>query len=140
MKKCMIGIIVGAAFIVSGIRGFYYLQNERDMEIYNSHSMSFSNYQEEWITVVVNKLHIEDQQSCAEEIVEKCRMNNFKNIQFSYDLAIPNELRVSVYLSERDVKRHNEAFSFSYTQDELNGEYNIVEHPEKFKLQIDKDS
>ena len=67
-------------------------------------------------------------------------MNNFKNIQFSYDIAIPNELRVSVYLSERDIKSHNEAFSFSYTQDELNGEYNIVKHPEKFKLQIDKDS
>lgn len=140
MKKCVIGIIVGAAVIISGIKGFHYMQNEIDMEIYNCHSMSYSNYQEEWITVVVNKPYIEDQESCAEEIVEKCRMNNFKNIRFSFDLALPNELRVNVYLSERDVKRHNKAFSFSYTQEELNGEYNIVEHPEMFKLQIEKNS
>ena len=60
MKKYVIGIIMGALVIISGIKGFHYVQNEKDMEIYNIHSMSYSNYQEEWITVVVNKPYIED--------------------------------------------------------------------------------
>jgi len=138
-KRLIIGIAV-VMTIVCGILWYYYSQNSGKMDVYNTHEMIFGNYHEENITVVVNKVRIKDIQVCAEEIVEKCRNSDYKSVLFSYDKSIPNELHATVFLNERDVKKGKVLFSFSYEQEEANSEYNIVEHPEKFKLKISEEN
>lgn len=115
----------------------YYLQFGREMEVYNSTSFTSGNYCEEHLNVVVNRLIVPDKRKVAEEIIEHCRKNDFKNIFFSYDVAYPNKLEVSVYLSKKDVRGGKEVFLFIYdTERGEVGEYNFIEDPEKFKVEI----
>lgn len=137
MKRWMKRGMIGASAVLFGIYGLIYLQNGRTMEVYNSFSTTSGSYMEERLSVIANKLYIKDKMACAEEIVRRCRENDFHNILFSYDYAIPNELQVAVYLSEGDAKEGKEVFSFTYTSGENSEEYNIVEHPEKFEIQIE---
>lgn len=136
-RKWWISIIVGVLSSMPLICGYLYLQSEREMVVYNAYSMQAGNYHEEYLTVVVNRLSVLNQMQCAEEIVQKCRDNDFKNVLFSYDYSIPNELQVTVYLSEQDVESGQKDFSFGYTQDAGN-QYNIVDHPEKFTVKIEE--
>lgn len=69
------------------------------MEVYNSTSFTAENYCEEHLNVVINRLIVPNKQKVAEEIIEHCQKNDFKNVIFSYDMAYPNKLEVSVYLS-----------------------------------------
>lgn len=138
-KRRFIGMAV-AMIIMCGALRYYYSQNSGEMDVYNTYAMITGDYHEENITVIVNKLRIEDIQACAEEIVERCRNNDFKSVLFSYDESIPNELHAAVYLNEGDVKKGKVLFSFSYEQEGLNRDYNIVEHPEKFKLKISEEN
>ena len=94
------------------------------MDVYGSHAMTADNYHEERLTVVVNKLYVEDQKVCAEEIVKRCRENSFKSVQFIYDQSVPNALYVTVYASKR--------------QAEKDGTYNIVNDSDKFMLKLEK--
>ena len=57
-KRWFISLIIGI-IITSGCLG--YLQFGRDMDVYGSHAMTADNYHEERLTVVVNKLYVEDQ-------------------------------------------------------------------------------
>lgn len=107
------------------------------MEVYNSTSFTADNYCEEHLNVVINRLIVPDKQKVAEEIIEHCRKNDFKNILFSYDVAYPNKLEVSVYLSEWNARKGEVVFSFVYDieQGEIR-EYNFIENPEKFRVEI----
>lgn len=67
-KRWFISLIIGI-IITGGCLG--YLQFGRDMDVYGSHAMTADNYHEERLTVVVNKLYVEDQKVCAEEIVKR---------------------------------------------------------------------
>lgn len=136
MRKKWIICIVLVLIIVYGSLWYYHSLNNGIMGIYSTHSITLGNYQEENIIVIVNKLYIKDISACAEEILEKCRNNTFKNIIFKYDKSIPNELHVTVYRTKQDLKKQKILFSFSYEQDEKNDKYNIVEHPEKFTLKL----
>ena len=78
-KRWFISLIIGI-IITGGCLG--YLQFGRDMDVYGSHAMTADNYHEERLTVVVNKLYVEDQKVCAEEIVKRCRENSFKSVRF----------------------------------------------------------
>lgn len=130
-------IVLAAVSIVAVIAADY-LQNGREMSVYNSRSFTAGAYKEEHLIIVVNRLYIPDKMDCAREIVRKCRKNNFGNILFSYDYGIPNELHASVYLSEHDVKRGEPVFRLSYT---VKGgtltDYNIVDNPQEFELVIE---
>lgn len=78
-----------------------------------------------------------DKRKVAEEIIEHCRKNDFKNVIFSYDMAYPNKLEVSVYLSERNARKGKAVFSFVYEPEQGEvGEYNFIENPEKFRVEI----
>ena len=114
------------------------MQYGRDMDVCGSHTTSFDNYEEERLSVVVNKLYVADPKACAEEIIERCRENSFKSIRFSYDQAIPNALYVTVYSSKRQVEKGREIFSFSYLPEDMSGTYNIVDNPEKFILKLEQ--
>lgn len=127
------GVMLGIAVFV-----LIYLQWGRDMDVLNTSSISASNFHEERISVTVNKLIVTDKKSCAEEIFKKCRENSFKSTMFSYDVAKPNALYVTVYLSEYSLKFGNPIFGFSCTQeDKINNSYNIVDNPEQFTLKLD---
>jgi hypothetical protein len=136
MRKIWMSITVGVMVSVSVICGYHYLQNGREMMVYNSYSMTADNYHKEYLTVVVNQLVVSDQMECAEKIIQKCRDNDFGNVQFSYDYSIPSELQVDVYLSKRDVKKGNEAFSFAYEKEKDN-QYNIIDNPEKYEIVLE---
>ena len=74
-KRWFISPIIGI-IITGGCLG--YLQFGRDMDVYGSHAMTADYYHEERLTVVVNKLYVEDQKVCAEEIVKRCRKIHLK--------------------------------------------------------------
>lgn len=114
-----------------------YLQFGRKMEVYNSTSFTAANYCEEHLNVVVNRLIVLDKRKVAEEIIDHCWKNDFKNVIFSYDVEYPNKLEVSVYLSKWNARKGKEVFSFVYdTEQGEIGEYNFIENPEKFGLEI----
>ena len=108
------------------------------MDVYGSHAMTADNYHEERLTVVVNKLYVEDQKVCAEEIVKRCRENSFKSVRFSYDQSIPNALYVTVYSSKRQAEKGIQMFSFSYLPEDGDRTYNIVNDSDKFMLKLEK--
>lgn len=97
------------------------------MDVVNSFSMGGSNYKDENIKVVLNKLIItESEDEIANDILQRVLDNSFHTIRFSFDDGYPNELNVSVYKSEEDIKDGQMFFSFSYRQiDGEIGEYDI---------------
>lgn len=114
-----------------------YLQFGREKEVYNSTSFTVTNYCEEHLNIVVNRLIVLDKRKVAEEIIEHCQKNDFKNVIFSYDMAYPNKLEVSVYLSEKNVRKGEAVFAFVYeTEQGERGEYNFIEDPERFRVEI----
>lgn len=132
--KIITGLLISITIL--GALTLFYLQNGREMKVYSSHSFQFDNYHTCTLNIILNQLYISDENSCAEEILDHCKNNTFKNILFSYDASIPNELNITVYLSERHLKNHTPSFSFTYTQtstDECE-RYNILEHPEQFQI------
>ena len=131
-KRWFICLIIGIIMITGGCLG--YLQFGRDMDVYGSHAMTADNYHEERLTVVVNKLYVEDQKVCAEEIVKRCRENSFKSVRFSYDQSIANVLYVTVYASKRQAEKGKGMFSFSYLPQDSEGTYNIIDDSEEFIL------
>ena len=54
--------------------------------------LTSSNYHEEHITVIANRLFVADRECFADHILRKCRENSFQSIQFSYDQSKPNAL------------------------------------------------
>ena len=131
-RRWFIYLIIGIIMITGGCLG--YLQFGRDMDVYGSHAMTADNYHEERLTVVVNKLYVEDQKVCAEEIVKRCRENSFKSVRFSYDQSIPNALYVTVYSSKRQAEKGTQMFSFSYLPEDGDRTYNIVNDSDKFYI------
>lgn len=114
-----------------------YLQFGRKMEVYNCTSFIAENYCEEHLNVVVNRLIVPDERKVAEEIIEHCRKNDFNNVIFSYDVAYPNKMKVSVYLSKWNARNGKAVFSFVYdTERGEIEEYNFIENPEKFVVEI----
>ena len=135
-RRWFIYLIIGIIMITGGCLG--YLQFGRDMDVYGSYAMTADNYHEERLTVVVNKLYVEDQKVCAEEIVRRCKENSFKSVRFSYDQSIPNALYVTVYSSKRQAEKGIHMFSFSYLPEDGDGTYNIVNDSDKFMLKLEK--
>lgn len=126
------GIILFIIFLAVG----FYLQYGRDIDVYNSYVFSVGNRNEQTLKVVVNKLWIKDKRKYANEILEKCKTNSFKSIDFCYDSYIPDELYVDVYLSNIAVRKGNPIFSFSYLPEDRNMEYNFIDDSTKYVLNI----
>ena len=122
--------------VISGCLG--YLQYGLDMDVYGSHAMTADNYHEERLTVVVNKLYVEVQKVCAEEIVKRCRENSFKSVRFSYDQSIPNVLYVTVYAPKWQAEKGKQMFAFSYLPEDSDGTYSTIDNPEEFILEIEE--
>ncbi|WP_071143761.1 hypothetical protein [Coprococcus phoceensis] len=115
-----------------------YLQWGREIDVVGSMRTSSENFHEEHVTFMLNRLVVTDKEKCAEEIIKKCRENDFTSILFSYDVAKPNALYGTVYRSRFSMKGQKPLFHFRYTQtaDTL-GSCNIVDDPEAFTLVIE---
>jgi len=122
------GVIVLYFFVAS----IYYLQFGREMEVLHAYSSTSLTYRTEYISVVVNKIYISDQERCAEEIIDRCRNNTFKGIRFQYDKLVPNELYVEVYRSKGQARTDFPDFSFTYLPEIRDGSYNILDDSDKF--------
>ena len=129
-------IITLSVVLLAGVLS--YLQWGREIDVVGSMGTSSENFHEEHVTFTLNRLIITDKEKCAEEIIKKCRENDFASTLFSYDVAKPNALYGTVYRSRFSMKGQKPLFHFRYTQtaDTL-GSYNIVDDPEAFTLVIE---
>ncbi|MCI6465184.1 MAG: hypothetical protein MSA90_06930 [Faecalicatena sp.] len=133
-KKTGIMFVILLSLITASI----YLQYGREIDVSRSYPVISQNYCEENITVVVPRLVIIDERECAEEIINKCRKNNFMSIKFSYDIEKPNALYGTVYLAPLGIKCQKLEFTFRYIQKHGEyGSYNILDNPDEFILEID---
>ena len=57
-----------------------YLQWGREIDVVGSMGTSSENFHEEHVTFTLNRLIITDKEKCAEEIIKKCRENDFASI------------------------------------------------------------
>lgn len=131
VKKRVRTILIGIIIIV-----FVYLQWGRDVQVYNSHIGENKNYCSEDITIIANKIWIIDKEKFAHDMVQKSIDNSFKEVKFSYDLRQPNELCITVYTNTLRYWLSESDFIVCFTQAE-NGEYNILDNPEKFIMSIE---
>lgn len=105
-----------------------------EMDVTNSRSLSYDNGYKEYITVVVDSEKIIDYEACAREIIKHCIVNDFKTIEFSYDVnGFPNELNATVYLTGKK----DPIFQMTYTAD--SSSYNIKDNPREYSLKIKKE-
>lgn len=130
-------------FIVAGVCLFllalcWWLEFGREIDVYNSNSISSEERLEEHVTFTVNRLYVADKEECAREIINKCRKNDFQSVLFSYDMQKPTALYGTVYRFSWGIKWQKPLFTFRYTQeDDTLGIYNFIDNPEKFVLEID---
>lgn len=104
-------------------------------QVYNSYSLCFDNYYSVDLTIIANR-EINNFEEYAWEIITHCLTNDFDGFIFSYDKnGYPNDLKVSVYLTQNDVKKNNPLFIMSYQSDDI--DCNIKDNPEKYILKIE---
>ena len=108
----------------------------------DSFSETGTNQYTEETTIIANRLMIWDTEEFAEEMIQKCINNSFKDIRFSYDLSgYSTELRIHIYIYTNKLSCHNQVKSFEiiYAQDLTNNPpYNIKDNPKKFEMEIIK--
>lgn len=136
MKKNFIAGSITLMMIIVLIGIFYNRESEAEMEVYNSSSVIMGEYHDERIVVIVNRRKISDKQDCAERIVGKCRENSFENFRFSYDQSKPNELDVTVCRNKKEADEGKRNFRFRYIQKAQERQYNIIDDPEQFQIEI----
>lgn len=125
-----------AAALVIPILG--YLQFGRDVEVCSSNLKIFSDGSREEIAIIANKLYIFDLEKFAESVLQRCADNSFKEVRFSYDLSgYPKEVYISVYMNQTAWKWKKEAFEIHYVP-EGEGDCNIADDPERFRMEIKK--
>ena len=97
-----------------------------------------TNQYTEETAIIANRLMIWDTEEFAEEMIQKCINNSFKDIRFSYDLSgYSTELRIHVYTNKLSWHNHVKSFEIIYAQDLTNHPpYNIKDNPKKFEMEI----
>ena len=127
-------IVYLAVLLVIPILG--YLQWGRDVAVCSSNPKIFSNGSLEEISIIANKLYIFDQEKFARYVLQRCADNSFREVRFSYDLSgYPNEVHITVYMNRAAWKWRKKAFEIRWISEE-NKHYNIVENPEKYRIEI----
>lgn len=133
MKSRERDVLIGMILIVFVIG---YLQWGRDVKVCDSCIRKNEDYCSEDITIIANKIWIINKEKFANDMVQKSIDNSFKEVKFSYDLRQPNELCITVYTNNRRYWLGESDFIVGFTQAE-NGQYNILDNPEKFIMSIE---
>lgn len=102
--------------------------------------VSNSSNDEYSLIIIANQEKIENKEEFARQLIEQVRNNEFKTIMFSFDeTGYPTRLEITVYLNEKDWKSHNEPYmNVSFKQNSILDGYNIVEHYDRFHLEINQ--
>jgi hypothetical protein len=134
VNKRFCRIVYLAVLLVIPILG--YLQWGRDVAVCSSNPKIFSNGSLEEISIIANKLYIFDQEKFARYVLQRCADNSFREVRFSYDLSgYPNEVHITVYMNRAAWKWRKKAFEIRWISEE-DKHYNIVENPEKYRIEI----
>ena len=83
-------IIIAVVLVVS----FFKAGSNKEMDCVNSMINSYGNGCDARLSIILYQKQIENELDVAKEIIKKCEENSFKTIKFSYDMRIPNELKV----------------------------------------------
>lgn len=136
-KKPMVVLLI--IILVVLVVLFFKAGNNKEMDCVNTITNSYGNGCDARLSIILYQNEIEDELEVAKEIIKKCEENSFKTIKFSYDMRIPNELDVNVYLTEKDFEEGNKAFSFNYAHDGAADpdEFNILEDKEHFTITLE---
>lgn len=94
---------------------------------------------DEHLAVIANRNEIEDKDEFARLLVRMCKENSFHSMKFSTDDGYATSLDMRVYLWRDEVEGNDPVMTVEYKPDEWNAEYNIINHPEKFKLYVDEE-
>lgn len=136
MKKIMVVLLI----IMAVVLGVYSCQSgeAKEMDCVNSMINSYGNGCDARLSIILYQKDVENELEVANEIIKKCEENSFQTIKFSYDMRIPNELKVYVYCTHEDFDEGNEAFSFTYSHDGTGDpdEFNILEDKDHFTITI----
>lgn len=137
MKKIMVVLLI----IMAVVLGVYSYQSgeAKEMDCVNSMINSYGNGCDARLSIILYQKQIENELDVANEIIKKCEENSFQTIKFSYDMRIPNELKVYVYCTHEDFEEGNETFSFTYSHDGTGDpdEFNILEDKDHFTITLD---
>ena len=137
MKKIMVVLLIIMAVVL--VVYSYQSGEAKEMDCVNSMINSYGNGCDARLSIVLNQKDVENKLVTAKEIIKKCEENSFKTIKFSYDMRIPNELKVYVYCTHEDFEEGSEAFSFTYSHDGTGDpdEFNILENKDHFTITLD---
>ena len=137
MKKIIVVLLIIMA-VVLGVLSFQ-SGEAKEMDCVNSMINSYGNGCDARLSIILYQKQIENELDVANEIIKKCEENSFQTIKFSYDMRIPNELKVYVYCTHEDFEEGSEAFSFTYSHDGTGDpdEFNILEDKDHFTITLD---
>lgn len=91
-----------------------------------------------YLTILVEQWFAGNKEETAKEIVEMCRQNAFTNIRLiSEGKDYPRTLFISVYKTEKQMKRGSLWMSIKYVRKDESSAHNIASAPENYQLYID---
>ena len=95
---------------------------------------SYAFNQDEHLKIIANRPKIEDAEAFAAELLSMVQHDGFQTITFCFDdRGYPTSLDMTVYLWEDSDEPE---MTISYTPEDYSAGYNLIEHPEKFILEI----
>lgn len=136
-KKSMVVLLIIMAVVL--VVSFFKAGSNKEMDCVNSMTNSYGNGCDARLSIILYQKDVENELEVANEIIKKCEENSFQTIKFSYDMRIPNELKVYVYCTHEDFEEGSEAFSFTYSHDGTGDpdEFNILEDKDHFTITLD---
>lgn len=120
MRK--VKIILPILILFIGI--LLYLQFGRNVEVISTTSTTSDQFYEQGMTVVANKLIIPDKVAFAENLLDRTRRNDFKEVLFSYDvLGYPDRIKITVYPNRICMKLCRGSWNIEYENGEIHLQY-----------------
>lgn len=111
MKKQLLFIVI-TLFILTGL---LYLQFGRQPVVNHSMILENSDTYDLSLVITLNKLVILNRKNVEQTLIQKTLDNDFKNIQFSYDIhGMPRKIHVTVYANALTYMLDVPAFEFQY--------------------------
>lgn len=109
----------------------------KGMDVVSAHSVSFTNFREENIVVILNKTDVTDFETTSYEIIQKLIADDFQSVCFDWqEYGYPNALHATIFETESEWNDWKPLFEFSYTHEQEPHDYNIRDDKEQFTLKI----
>ena len=117
MGKYIRAILLSSlATVLVGCSGGTSTPNANEITMCGNQSITCTNYYEEHIQLCLNSMEIENYEMCSKQILEHCILNDFKDIQFSYDVnGYPDKIVATIFLTQDDIKENNPIFQVTYS-------------------------